>query len=114
VPGRHHLATFLAAGLAAAWGLALALPHWRGDISVLDRLEGALTDLRFLVQGERPAPELITIIAIDNETVRQAGGYPLNRATLARVVERIAAFRPRVIALDLLLVDRVQVKPIRR
>jgi len=97
--------TFLAAGLAALWGLVLALPHWRGDISLLDRLEGPLTDLRFLLQGERRPPDLITIIAIDNEAVHQAGGYPLPRATLARLLERIAASHPRAIALDLLLVD---------
>jgi adenylate cyclase len=103
--GRQHLATFLAAALAALWGMVLAVPHWRGDISLLDRLEGPLTDLRFLVQGERPAPDLITIIAIDNETARQAGAYPLSRATLARLVKRITAMRPRAIALDLLLVD---------
>jgi adenylate cyclase len=102
---RGHLATLLAAGLAFLWGLVLALPHWRGDISLLDRLEGPLTDLRFLLQAERAAPDAITIIAIDNETVRQAGGYPLPRATLARLIERIAAFRPKAIALDLLLVD---------
>src|SRR5215212_9533086 len=103
--GRQHLTTFLAASLAAIWGVVVAIPHWRGDVSLLDHVEAPLTDLLFLLQGNRAAPDPITIVAIDDETVRQAGAYPLPRATLARLIERLAALRPKAIALDLLLVD---------
>ena len=37
---------------------------------------------------------------------RRAGGYPLPRADLAALVDAIARFEPRVIAIDLLLIDR--------
>ena len=57
--------------------------HWRGDLRFLDRAEGALTDLRLLARGERPAPDLVTIVAIDDDTVAKKGGYPLPRADLA-------------------------------
>jgi adenylate cyclase len=102
---RRHFATVIAACAAASWGAFLAAPHWRGEISLLERLEAPLTDLRFLVQGERPAPDIVTIVAIDDNTVRQAGAYPLPRTTLARLVERIAGMGAKAIALDLLLVD---------
>jgi adenylate cyclase len=92
--------------LALAWALALGYAHYNADFRLLDRAEGALTDLRLLVRGERPAPDLLTIVAVDDDTAAKKGGYPLPRTELARLVEEIARFEPRVIALDLLLVDR--------
>jgi adenylate cyclase len=101
----RHVATLTAAALAALWGASLALPYWHGELSFLDRLEGPLADLRFLVQGQRPAPDVITIVAIDDRTAQEAGSYPLPRAVLARLVTELADRQPKVIALDLLFVD---------
>jgi adenylate cyclase len=70
---KHVFALVLASGLAILWGGSLALSHWRGDISLLDRIEAPLADLRFLVQGQRPAPDSVIIVAIDDETVQEAG-----------------------------------------
>ncbi len=92
--------------LSALWALALGIGHWRGDIQFLDRAEGALTDLRLLARGERAAPDSVTIVAIDDDTVAKRGGYPLPRADLAALVEDIARLEPRVIAIALLLIDR--------
>jgi len=103
--GRHHLATFIAAALAGLWGGTIAFSHWRGDISFLDRIEAPLADLRFLIQGQRPAPDTITIIAIDDETVQETGSYPLRRTTIAQLVDGIAKMGPKVIAIDLLFLD---------
>jgi adenylate cyclase len=100
----RHLGILLALGLAGLWGAGLGFFHWRGEASFLDRIEDPLTDLRFLIQGQRPAPEQLTIIAIDDETVQSAGAYPLPRATMARLVETVAKLQPRVLALDLLFV----------
>jgi adenylate cyclase len=100
----RHLATVTAAGLAALWGLSLAFPHGRGELSILDRLEAPLADLRFLVQGQRPAPEGVTIVAIDDETVQEVGSYPLPRTAIAHLVRELAKQQPKVIALDLLFV----------
>ena len=55
--------------------------------------------------GRQKPPELITIVAIDDEMVRDEGSYPLSRATLARIVDAITRFKPKAIAIDLLLVD---------
>lgn len=98
--------TLAALVLSALWALALGLGHWRGDVQFLDRAEGALTDLRLLARGQRAAPDSVTIVAIDDDTAAKKGGYPLPRADLAALVEAIARFEPRVIAVDLLLIDR--------
>ena len=92
--------------LALIWALGLAYGHLNADTKFLDRAEGALTDWRLIVRGERPAPDILTIVAIDDDTAAKKGGYPLPRTELARLVEEVARFEPRVVALDLLLVDR--------
>jgi adenylate cyclase len=98
-------AALLAAILAGLWGASLAWSHWRGDFALFERIEAPLADLRFLIQGPRPAPDSITILAIDDETVQAAGSYPLSRAVVARLIDAVGIMRPKVIALDLLFLD---------
>jgi len=45
-------------------------------------------------------------VAIDDETVRQEGKYPLARGTLARLVDRLSTAGASVIGLDILLLDQ--------
>ena len=78
--GRRFAIPLIAAALAGLWGTGLALLHWQGGSSLLDRLEAPLIDLRFLLQGPHQAPDEITILAIDDRTVQQVGAYPLPRA----------------------------------
>ena len=99
------LQTLIALVLAGIWALGLGFKHWRGDVGFLERVEATMTDLRTVIRGQRAAPALLTIIAIDDETARQEGGYPIPRASLARIVDTVASFGPKVIAVDLLLVD---------
>jgi adenylate cyclase len=103
---RPYFATLVAAGLAMLWGGSLGLWHLRGNISLLDRIEAPLLDLRFIVQGQRPAPSSMVILAIDDETVQEAGVYPLPRSTVARLVEGVGRLGAKVVALDLLFVAR--------
>jgi adenylate cyclase len=98
--------TLVALVLAALWALALGYGHFIGDVRFLERAEGALTDLRLLARGARSAPDLLTIVAIDDDTAVKKRGYPLPRTELAGLIEAISLFEPRVIAIDLLLVDR--------
>ncbi|MER9299786.1 CHASE2 domain-containing protein [Mesorhizobium sp. M0621] len=102
---RRALPTLIALVLAGVWGAGLGFAHWRGHLWFLDRVEATMTDLRTLVRGTAKPPELITIVAIDDDAVRHEGTYPLNRATLARLIDTIARLGPKAIALDLLLVD---------
>lgn len=91
--------------LAALWSGFLGRMHLAGERSPLDRVEAALADMRLLVAGRRSAPGEIVIIAIDDETVAQQRGYPLQRSALARLILAIGTAGPRALALDLLLVD---------
>ncbi|MCB8822535.1 CHASE2 domain-containing protein [Microvirga rosea] len=93
----------IAAGL---WGGALASAHWSGGIAVLDRIEAPLTDLRFLLQGPRPPPTSVVIVAIDDRTAQEVGAYPLPRTVIADILTELTRKNPKAIALDLLLVDR--------
>jgi adenylate cyclase len=101
-PTRH---TLIALVLAAAWGAGLGIAHLNGDIPLVDGLEATLTNFRTVLRGKQAPPDVVTVIAIDDEAVREAGGYPLPRQTLARIVAGIAALKPKALALDVLLVD---------
>lgn len=92
--------------LTALWGAGIYAAHANGHLRFLDRLEATLTDWRTQVRGVQSPPDLVTIVAIDDTVVKRGGSYPLPRADLARVVDSIVQFKPKVIAIDLLLVDR--------
>jgi adenylate cyclase len=100
-----HLQTPIALFLAGLWGFGVYFAHGRGDLRILGRLESTMTDLRTLVRGARVPPDPVIIVAIDDALVKQ-GSYPVARGDLARIVEAIARLQPKVIAVDLLLVDR--------
>ena len=91
--------------LAAVWGAVLATLHWDGGLRTLERIEAAATDLRMAFRGTRTPPGRVTVVAIDDETVRADGSYPVSRATLAKIIDVVAALRPSAVAVDLLLVD---------
>ncbi len=91
--------------IGALWGGWFGLRHLAGYGSALDRLENVTVDWRFVLAGARPVPRSVVIAAIDEETVRRAGGYPLPRELLAQIVRGIAAHAPSAIALDVLFLD---------
>ncbi|MBB5572589.1 MULTISPECIES: CHASE2 domain-containing protein [Rhizobium] len=102
---RPPLQTLIALVLTAVWGAGLGIAHLRGDIPFIDGAEATLTNLRNVLGGSRQPPDVVTIVAIDDEASRQAGHYPLPRATLAKVIDAIAVLKPKAIGLDMLLVD---------
>ena len=104
--GRRNLPTLIAVLLSGLWGTAVFFAHERGHLSFLDRIESAMTDLRTLARGVRIPPDLVTIVAIDDAVVKRGGSYPLARTDLAGIIDAISRLQPKVIALDLLLVDR--------
>jgi len=99
----HILVALLCAGL---WACAIWLGHTSGHLRFLDRLESALSDVRTLARGIKAPPDLVTIVAIDDTIVKLRGAYPLPRAEIAKIVEAIARLEPKVIAIDLLLIDK--------
>jgi adenylate cyclase len=103
--GRRFAIPLIAAALAGLWGAGLAFWHWQGGSPILDRLEAPLADLRFVIQGPRLAPDGVTIVAIDDLTVQQAGAYPLPRTAMAKLVSNVGRMQPKAVALDILFVD---------
>jgi adenylate cyclase len=102
-PRLHSVIAVLFAGL---WGGFVYATHASGHMHFLDRLEATLTDLRTVFRGPKPAPDLVTIVAIDDAVVKRGHSYPLSRSELAEIVDAVAKQGPKLIAIDLLLVDR--------
>ncbi len=101
----RHIRTFFVVILAATWGFAVYFEHSRGGLRFLDRIESTATDIKTLGRGRRAPPDVVTIVAIDDNAVKWRGVYPLPRTDLAKIVDAIALLQPKVIAIDLLLVD---------
>lgn len=101
----HGVLTLVAIFAALVWSTCLIVPHLRGEATLLDRIEAPLTDLRFLLSGPKAAPEDIVLVAIDDATIRAAGGYPLSRTYLARLLRSLGQAKPRAVAIDILFLD---------
>ena len=100
------LQNIVAVVLAGLWGLGVYVAHSRGQLHSLDRAEAALAGYRLILRGVRTPPDLVTIVEIDDAAVRQLGGSQLTRLDLARIVDAVVRMKPKVIALDYLLVDK--------
>jgi adenylate cyclase len=91
--------------LALFWGGLLGFWQITGKGAFLDGFENLTVDWRCRLAGPRPTPHTVVIAAIDDEAVREAGGYPLSRETLARIVRVLAGFQPRALAIDIAFLD---------
>ena len=98
-PSRLLTGSFLAAALIV--GAALGAQEINGLASPLDRIENLTLDWRFLLAGARPAPSSVVIVAIDDETLSDAGSDAPTREMMARLVRTLAGFHPRSIAIDI-------------
>ncbi|MFN3323715.1 MAG: CHASE2 domain-containing protein [Bryobacteraceae bacterium] len=78
---------------------------WSGFIQQVNASWGDVM-VRLLGPVESHTASAITLAAIDDRTAAQFGGLPLDRAVLARGLERILAAEPKVLAVDLLLAER--------
>jgi adenylate cyclase len=103
---RGRLTNLVAVVLAGLWGAFIWSAHAQGHLPFLDRVEAAITDLRTILRGVKQPPDDVTIVEIDDALVKQAGSFPLPRSELGRLVQAIAKLNPRVVALDILLLDK--------
>ncbi len=104
-PSIETLLTFTFVVIGLLWGGFLGDQHIAGLDKGFSRLEYLTLDWRFLLAGHRSAPRGVVIAAVDDDTLREAGSYPLPRDVLARIVRELAAHGPQVIAIDMLFVD---------
>jgi len=103
---RRLLQNWIAVILAGLWGAFIWSAHAQGHLAFLDRFEAAVVDFRTMLRGVKPPPDSITIVEIDDALVKEAGSFPLPRAELGRLVQAIARLKPKVIAIDMLLLDK--------
>lgn len=84
--------------------LAVATPVLR-DQTLLASLESVTLDWRFRVRGPRQPEAPVSIVAIDDKSVRALGAWPIPRTALAEAIDRLSEAGAAAIALDLILTD---------
>jgi len=72
----------------------------------LDRIERTSVDARFQLRGGRPPDPRIVIVGVDDATRRAYPEVTQTRRGWARLIDAIAAHRPKVVALDLFFSSR--------
>ncbi len=93
---RFRLRAEVGLAVALTVGLVLSVVLLLGVLTPFDPL---LNDLVY--QPMRPSGQVV-IIAIDQKSLDQFGPWPWPRTVHAGLIERLAAYRPRVIAFDVL------------
>lgn len=94
-----------ASGAVLALTLAAAFNFSEGAFNALYRLDARLIDQWQRLSGmDEPSGEVV-VVGIDAEAIRSQGRWPWGRATLAELVEGVAAAEPRSITLDILLTE---------
>ncbi|MEQ9641592.1 MAG: adenylate/guanylate cyclase domain-containing protein [Alphaproteobacteria bacterium] len=95
-----RLETMLIAALTVVLaGLYLAAR----DAGPLQAVEGLALNQRFALRGPVSPGRDVTVVAIDEASLRELGRWPVSRTVLAEAVRRIAAAGASVIVVDLLL-----------
>ena len=102
-PAPRLLHRIVAACLTALLVVAIYV-GWR-DAALFRAIESQTLALRFEWRGPIAAGDDIAIVAIDDETLAETGGWPLPRHMLAELVDRLAANGADIVVLDLLLTD---------
>ncbi|MDQ6998090.1 MAG: adenylate/guanylate cyclase domain-containing protein [Mariprofundus sp.] len=69
---------------------------------IVQFLENKTYDFRFIMRGERdPGPEVV-IVGIDEQSLEHIGRWPWPRATLSKLLQKMAEQEPAVIGVDIL------------
>jgi len=81
----------------------------RADVPVLTRMEGALTDLRFLqrtqlLRGTQPSGEVV-VAAIDEAAIAKFGRIPWDRRVIAALIDKLDAAGAKAIGFDMSFSD---------
>ncbi len=98
----HQLAGQLALALLVGL-LCLLLWSQRAQWPLLQRLDRLLLDAQLQLRGPLQPQAPITLLAVDDRSLQALGRIVPDRAQLAQALERVAEARPRVLALDTLL-----------
>jgi adenylate cyclase len=108
---RLQVALFLGVGLAAT-GLGLV----SFGTNLFRSLELNSVDVRFAIRGEEPAPQNISVVAIDDDTFsffnnrRERIRWPFPRSYFATVIDRLDADGAKVIAYDVQFTEETEIE----
>ena len=99
--------------VALLGGACVAVSLLLGWTAFARRINLNFYDLFFRQRGAVAADEIardgVVIVAIDDATLARHGALPMNRARLAEGIQRIAAAQPKLLAIDILLVDKAEI-----
>ena len=87
-------------------GIAIGWWHPGERSSLTAALEGRLLDLRHVVRGPIKAPSEFVDRRVDDKSVLAVQRFPVPRGALAAAVDRLTEAGAKVVAIDLLLLDR--------
>jgi len=77
---------------------------------IRDNVESKTYDLRLhlrhLVMGQSPPPNDIVIVAVDEKSIREVGGWPWGRGELARLIHNISQGNPKAIGVDIIFSEK--------
>ena len=101
VKGRHLPLLFMLL-------VVLVFVGWRGlgGDSFTNAIEDVLIDLRFTLRGEIEPPHDFVILAIDSTATDLLGWSPPPRGSIAKAVDIVMSADPKVLAIDLLFLDK--------
>lgn len=85
---------------AASMAMVSAIVAYNG----LPRINNLFYD-RLLALAERPAPDDVLIVAIDNASIAALGHWPWRRDVHAALLEQLAAAKPRAVVYDVLFTE---------
>jgi len=97
VTARRTAVFLVIAILAALFGLIL----YRETFSFVEQVDLRLKDARFTLRGVEHPSAPVTVIAIDNKSIKQLGRWPWSRELTARLISAASAQGARVIAVDM-------------
>lgn len=87
-------------------GVAIGVWHPGEKRALTAVIEGRLLDLRHVVRGPIEPPDDYAIVAVDDKTLARLKQFPPPRRVIAACVDRLTDAGAKVIALDLLLLER--------
>ncbi|MCM0592600.1 MAG: CHASE2 domain-containing protein [Gloeotrichia echinulata IR180] len=71
------------------------------SIGLLQSLELAALDQLFRLRPNEPPEERITIVAIDEASLREVGSWPIPDGVIAQLLQKLTAQNPRALGLDI-------------
>ncbi|WP_374308014.1 CHASE2 domain-containing protein [Dongia sp.] len=89
--------------LALALGLLIGWLHLSNDRWLESLEQGETLDWRFKLRGPMAPPNDAAIVVIDDRSLAKLGQWPLPRATLAEIIDRLQDAGVKSIGLDILL-----------